>query len=134
MLPLNSKLNISCTQQLYGALKKMLCVVLWGELQNRWGFLSLRKHVIMYWYTDSLHWAVDAQRVKWTLISLTFYFLLSRLWRKSSVVVQVYENVTLSLQRPPSLFKRIMGVMRTPSARSSQSIDSDHSGDEDTHR
>ena len=27
-----------------------------------------------------------------------------------------------------------MGVMRTPSARSSQSMDSDHSGDEDTHR
>lgn len=36
-------------------------------------------------------------------------------------------------ERPPSLFKRLMGVMRTPSARSSQSIDSDHSGDEDTH-
>ncbi|XP_053380538.1 voltage-dependent calcium channel type A subunit alpha-1-like isoform X4 [Mercenaria mercenaria] len=36
-------------------------------------------------------------------------------------------------ERPPSLFKRLMGVMRTPSGRSSQSIDSDHSGDEDTH-
>ncbi|XP_060591923.1 voltage-dependent calcium channel type A subunit alpha-1-like isoform X8 [Ruditapes philippinarum] len=36
-------------------------------------------------------------------------------------------------QRPPSLFQRLMGVMRTPSGRSSQSIDSDHSGDEDTH-
>ncbi|KAL4219092.1 hypothetical protein ACF0H5_021675 [Mactra antiquata] len=36
-------------------------------------------------------------------------------------------------ERPQSLFKRLMGVMRTPSARSSQSIDSDHSGDEDTH-
>ncbi|WAR31931.1 CAC1A-like protein, partial [Mya arenaria] len=36
-------------------------------------------------------------------------------------------------ERPPSFFKRLMGVVRAPSARSSQSIDSDHSGDEDTH-
>ncbi|XP_025112114.1 voltage-dependent calcium channel type A subunit alpha-1-like isoform X8 [Pomacea canaliculata] len=33
-------------------------------------------------------------------------------------------------ERPPSLFRRLMGVMRTPStARSSQSIDSEHSDD-----
>uniref|UniRef100_A0A0L8G525 Voltage-dependent calcium channel alpha-1 subunit IQ domain-containing protein n=1 Tax=Octopus bimaculoides TaxID=37653 RepID=A0A0L8G525_OCTBM len=33
-------------------------------------------------------------------------------------------------QRPPSFFQRIIGVMRTPSARSSQSIDSEHSDNE----
>ncbi|ESO92787.1 hypothetical protein LOTGIDRAFT_162269 [Lottia gigantea] len=36
-------------------------------------------------------------------------------------------------QRPPSLFRRLMGAMRTPSsARSSQSLDSEHSDGENT--
>nr|BAA13136.2 voltage-dependent calcium channel [Heterololigo bleekeri] len=35
-----------------------------------------------------------------------------------------------SEERPPSIFQRIMGVMRTPSARSSQGIDSEHSDNE----
>ncbi|XP_036367714.1 voltage-dependent calcium channel type A subunit alpha-1 isoform X2 [Octopus sinensis] len=35
-----------------------------------------------------------------------------------------------SEERPPSFFQRIIGVMRTPSARSSQSIDSEHSDNE----
>ena len=31
------------------------------------------------------------------------------------------------LQRPPSLFRRLMGVMRNSTTRSSQSLDSEHS-------
>lgn len=33
----------------------------------------------------------------------------------------------LMLQRPPSLFRRLMGVMRNSTTRSSQSLDSEHS-------
>ncbi|CAI9738066.1 voltage-dependent calcium channel type A subunit alpha-1-like isoform X9 [Octopus vulgaris] len=39
------------------------------------------------------------------------------------------QNNSLKM-RPPSFFQRIIGVMRTPSARSSQSIDSEHSDNE----
>ncbi|XP_074655928.1 voltage-dependent calcium channel type A subunit alpha-1-like [Tubulanus polymorphus] len=36
-------------------------------------------------------------------------------------------------ERPPSLFRRLMGVMRTPTTRSSQSLDSEPSDDRDEH-
>ncbi|XP_041370317.1 voltage-dependent calcium channel type A subunit alpha-1-like isoform X4 [Gigantopelta aegis] len=37
------------------------------------------------------------------------------------------ETTGVDEQRPPSLFQRLMGAMRTPSARSSASLDSEHS-------
>ncbi|XP_064650227.1 voltage-dependent calcium channel type A subunit alpha-1-like isoform X7 [Lineus longissimus] len=40
------------------------------------------------------------------------------------------EEWGIDLERPPSLFRRIMGVMRTSTTRSSQSLDSEHSDTE----
>lgn len=53
--------------------------------------------------------------------------LIAENWR----AYKASQNQNNSLKtRQPSFFQRIMGVMRTPSARSSQSIDSEHSDNE----